>query len=81
MNLYSLVVDISVYSPEWFILSLMITITNPSIAIREKDKRRLKACAINPINGGPSKNPRNPMLATDAMAAPVAILCVFPAKV
>ena len=43
---------------------------NPSIAITENDKRKLNAWAINPINGGPNRNPRNPIEETAVNARP-----------
>ena len=43
-------------------------VPNPKHAINANDHLKLNACAIKPIVGGPIKNPKNPILDTDAMA-------------
>ena len=41
-----------------FILDEITAIIVPMTAIRPNEMRRLVAWAMNPINGGPNKNPR-----------------------
>src|SRR3954469_21334147 len=43
---------------------------SPSIAITENEILKLVAPAINPINGGPDRKPRNPIVETAASATP-----------
>ena len=43
-------------------------IPNPATAISAKENFKLNNSAINPINGGPSKNPKNEIVDTKASA-------------
>ena len=52
------------------VLPAITAIINPSTAINPSDTRKLVACATNPINGGPIKNPRYPIVDTAANATP-----------
>ena len=44
-----------------------------------KDHLKLKACATNPTNGGPIRNPINPIVETAVIAIPADMVFVFPA--
>ncbi len=57
----------------------IIVMHNPNKAITAKEYRRFASAAIYPISGGPSRNPRNPILDTLARAIPGAILVAFAA--
>ena len=54
-------------------------VPNPKKAISVKDHCNPKASAIKPIMGGPTKNPRNPILDTAAKAIPGDSLVDLPA--
>ena len=49
------------------------------MAITVKDQRKPAACAMKPINGGPSKKPRKPTVESAASAAPGDMVVDFPA--
>lgn len=49
-------------------------------AIVASDHRRLEAWAMNPMSGGPIRNPKNPIVDTVAIAIPELILRDFPAR-
>src|SRR3569833_1855529 len=55
-------------------------VPKPSTAMMAKNKRRLTACAINPISGGPARKPINPMEDTAAIATPGGIVFDLPAR-
>lgn len=57
----------------------MNAVPSPIRAIREKDHRREEAWAICPMTGGPSRNPRKPMVETEASAMLGIIFRDFPA--
>jgi len=57
-----------------------IVVQNPSTAINVNDHRKLKACAIKPINGGPRRNPKKPIVETAVNATPADIFFDFPAE-
>lgn len=48
-------------------------------AINTKDALNVASPAINPIIGGPNRNPMNPIVDTAAKATPGAIVFDFPA--
>src|ERR1700712_4894813 len=48
----------------------MRTMTEPRTAIRPRETRKLKACAMKPIKGGPKRKPKHPMVETAASATP-----------
>ena len=53
---------------------------SPMHAISASDQRRLDACAMKPISGGPIRKPKKPIVETVAIAIPELILRDFPAK-
>ena|SRR5688572_25944534 len=55
-------------------------VPSPSNAISAKENLKLDASAINPIMGGPTRKPRNPMVETAESAMPGVILVDLPAK-
>ena len=57
----------------------MTAIMVPMIAMRPKDMRKLEACAMNPIKGGPNRKPRYPIVETAAMATPGDMILDLPA--
>ena len=63
-----------------FSLPASNAVPNPRMAIKVNDQRKLIACAIKPINGGPIKKPRKPMVDTAAKAAPALIVVDLPAR-
>jgi len=54
-------------------------VASPKQAIRLKETRRLAACAMKPITGGPNKNPKKPMVDTAANATPGCMVLDLPA--
>ena len=62
-----------------FILGAKIVTNIPMHAIVANDHLKFDACAINPISGGPIKNPKKPIVETVAIAIPELILRDFPA--
>ena len=66
--------------PDSYSTLVDITLTeSPIKAIRKNETRRLNNPASNPITGGPSKNPRKPMVETVASATPAESFVVLPA--
>lgn len=55
-------------------------VKNPKIAINVNDQRKLHVCEINPIMGGPNRNPKNPILETAVKAIPGDMVFDFPAE-
>ena len=55
-------------------------VPNPKNAISVNEIRRLAACAIKPINGGPNKKPRKPIEETNVNAIPGAMIFDLPAR-
>ena len=55
-------------------------VPNPSNAINAKDQRKLEACAIKPIIGGPIKKPKKLIEDTIASATPGSIFFDLPAR-
>lgn len=53
---------------------------NPKQAITLKDTRRLAACAMKPIRGGPNKKPKKPIVDTAASATPGNMVLDLPAE-
>jgi hypothetical protein len=62
-----------------FLKVAMIDTLNPIAAMTTKDIRRLEMPAIIPINGGPIKKPKKPMVETAAIATPADITFDLPA--
>ena len=58
---------------------LINAMLNPIIAITTKEMRRLEIPAIIPINGGPIRKPKKPIVETAAMATPADITFDLPA--
>lgn len=61
------------------VLEAIRVVVSPSKAIKIKETRKLLACAMNPMTGGPIKNPRYPMVETAASATPADTFFDFPA--
>ncbi len=57
-----------------------MVVPKPNTAISVKDQRKLIACDRNPIIGGPIKNPRKPMVETEASAVLAGMVVDFPAN-
>ena len=66
------------YTSNFFSVAIIVT-HKPMAAIITKEMRRLKSPAITPINGGPIKNPKNPIVDTAAMATPADMTFDLPA--
>src|SRR5450432_1388807 len=60
------------------ILLAITAISVPITAMSPNEMRRFVAWAINPIKGGPNKNPRYPIVETAAIATPGDIILDFP---
>src|SRR5664279_6528912 len=69
----------SYYYYLFFSLPASSVVPNPNKATRAKDQRKLIAPAINPIMGGPTRNPRKPMVETAAKAVLAGIVLDRPA--